>query len=174
MNAITQTMPLLASQMGVWEGEYVHLNADHVEIDRHKSRLLCRLDEGPSGEARLIQTNIYDWPDGSREVRYFVGVLDGDRVNIRNENIEGWVAPLAGDVSGRTIMVLWIKTGEPDFRNYEMITVSDDGKAKNRTWHTYRAGALLTRTIINERHVGHDWQAFDDPSFYAYRPRAAL
>jgi hypothetical protein len=169
---ITATMPIIAAQVGVWQGEYVHLDADHKEIDRHSSKLICRLFDGPDGEARLAQTNVYDWADGTREIRYFDGVLQGDRINISNVNIDGWVAPLTMDETGRTIMVLWTRAHEPDFRYYEMITVAEDGKAKNRTWHWYRKGRLFQRTIINEDFVTTDWQAHDDPAFYEYRPRA--
>jgi hypothetical protein len=169
---IAAAMPLVASQAGVWQGEYVHLDANHREIDRHKSTLVCRLFDGPDGTARLAQTNIYDWPDGTREIRYFDGILQGDRINISNVNIDGWVAPLAMDETQRTIMVLWTRTGAPDFRYYEMITVAEDGRAKNRTWHWYDKGRLFQRTLINEDYVTADWQAYDDPAFYAFRPRA--
>lgn len=169
MGNLATRMPTLAAQMGVWEGEYVHLDADHREIDRHKSKLVCHLDND-----RLIQSNIYNWADGTREVRYFEGVLDGDRLLISNENIDGWVAPLAGDATQRTIMVLWTRAGAPDFRFYEMITVSEDGKAKNRTWHWYDKGRLFQRTLINEILITTDWRAHDAPEFHAYRPRAPL
>jgi hypothetical protein len=171
MGVIADTMPIVAAQAGVWRGEYVHFDADHSEIDRHRSTLICRLLDGPDGEARLTQTNVYDWADGSREIRYFDGRLNGDRIDISNENIEGWVAPLAMDATGRTIMVLWTRAGAPDFRYYEMITVSADGLAKNRTWHWYDKGRLFQRTLINEDYVSSDWQAYDDPAYYAFRTR---
>jgi hypothetical protein len=171
---IALTMPLVAAQAGVWQGEYVHLDGDHREIDRHSSKLICRLFDGADGAARLVQSNIYEWSDGSREIRYFDGTLRGDRIVISNENIDGWVAPLAMDATERTIMVLWIRAGEPDFRFYEMITVSDDGLAKNRTWHWYRQGRLFQRTLINEHLVTRDWQAHDDPGYCAYSPRGSL
>lgn len=170
---IALRMPLVAAQEGVWRGEYVHLDGDHREIDRHRSMLVCRLFDGPDGEARLVQSNIYDWPDGSREIRFFDGVLQGERICIANVNINGWVAPLAMDETARTIMVLWTRAGEPDFRYYEMITVSEDGLAKNRTWHWYRKGRLFQRTLINEELVTRDWHAHDDPAFYAFSPRAS-
>jgi hypothetical protein len=171
MGAIAETMPVIAAQAGVWEGEYVHIDAAHREIDRHASRLICRVEDGPDGAARLIQSNIYDWADGTREVRYFEGVLAGDRIRIANENIEGSVSPLAMDETARTIMVLWVRTGAPDFRFYEMITVSEDGLAKNRTWHWYQKGRLFQRTLINEVKISEDWQAHDDPAFHRYCPR---
>lgn len=168
---ISATMPLVAAQAGVWQGEYVHFDADHREIDRHSSKLVCRLFDGADGEARLAQSNIYVWADGSREVRYFDGHLRGDRIVIANENIDGWVAPLTLDTTQATIMVLWSRAGEPDFRYYEMITVAEAGLAKNRTWHWYRKGRLFQRTLINEELITRDWQAHDDPGLYAYSPR---
>ncbi len=172
MGAIAATMPLVASQAGVWQGEYVHFDADHREIDRHKSMLVCRLIDGPEGVARLAQSNIYDWADGTREIRYFDGVLQGDRINISNVNIDGWVAPLPMDETQRTIMVAWTRAGQPDFRYYEMITVAEDGLAKNRTWHWYEKGRLFQRTLINESYLTADWQSHDDPAFYSFQPRA--
>lgn len=173
MGVISDTMPLIASQAGVWEGEYVHLGADHVVIDRHQSRLVCRLLDDEDGQARLAQTNIYDWADGTREIRYFDAVCRGDRLWVDNVNIDGWVAAIPFDATDRTIMVAWTRAGEPDFRYYEMITVAEDGNAKNRTWHWYRKGRLFQRTVINEVRISEDWRAYDDPSYYEFRPRAA-
>jgi hypothetical protein len=165
-------MPTLAQQVGVWAGEYVHFDVEHREIDRHRSKLIARLIKGPDGNERFVQSNIYDWADGSREIRFFEGDLKGDRIVISNVNINGWVAPLAMDETARTIMVLWTRAGEPDFRFYEMITTSEDGLAKNRTWHWYRKGRLFQRTLINEVLVTRDWQAHDDPGYYGFSPRA--
>lgn len=169
---IANAIPLLTHHLGVWEGEYVHFDADHREIDRHSSRLLCRFAVEPDGTEKLVQTNIYNWPDGSREIRFFEGRLSGGRILISNENIDGWVAALEGDETERTVMVLWTRVGAPDFRYYEMITLSEDGQSKNRTWHWYDKGRLFQRTLINEHYAGPDWQAHDHPDFYAYRPRA--
>ena len=47
MGVIAERSPLVADQAGVWEGEYVHLDADHNIIDRHQSKLICRLVDGP-------------------------------------------------------------------------------------------------------------------------------
>jgi hypothetical protein len=172
VDIIAGTMPLLASQVGVWEGTYVHFDSDHHEIDRHSSRLVCRLFDGDDGVARLTQSNIYDWADGTREIRYFDGTYRDDRVWFDNENIVGWTGSIALDETDRTMMVGWVRAGEPDFRFYEMITVAEDGQAKNRTWHWYRKGRLFQRTLINETRVSTDWRSHDDPSYYAFRPRA--
>jgi len=173
-NIIGARQPLVADQAGVWEGEYVHLDAEHREIDRHRSTLVCRLEDGANGAARLSQTNIYTWADGSREIRYFDGVFRDDRLWIANALIDGWTGAVAMDPTARTILVGWTRTAEPDFRYYEMITVAEDGDAKNRTWHWYRKGRLFQRTLINEVRVARDWRAHDDPSFYSYHPRSPV
>lgn len=173
MDIIRQRQPIVADQAGVWDGEYVHLDADHRIIDRHQSRLVCRLADGPDGAARLTQTNIYSWADGTREIRYFEGVFRGDRVWISNQLIDGWTGAVAMDPTNRTIMVGWARTNEPGFRYYEMITVAEDGNAKNRTWHWYRNGRLFQRTLIDEVRVTRDWQAYDDPAYYGSEPRSS-
>ncbi|MEO9467413.1 DUF3598 domain-containing protein [Parasphingorhabdus sp.] len=168
---IEEAMPQLLHHVGVWKGEYVHFDGDNREIDRHASMLICKLLNEP-GKQRLEQSNIYDWPDNSRETRHFVGILNNDKLVIQNENIDGWVAPLVLDETERTLMVLWTKTDDASFRYYEMITLSEDGQTKNRSWHWYRDGRLFQRTLINEKLISRDWQAYDDPSYHHYSPRA--
>jgi hypothetical protein len=171
MGVITENFPLLASQQGMWDGTYVHLDPDHREIDRHQSRLVCRLFDGPDGEARLAQTNIYTWADGTTEIRYFDGVFRQDRLWISNELIDGWTGEISLDPTRRTMMVGWVRQGAPDFRFYELITVSEDGRQKNRTWHWYRNGALFQRTLINEVKSSDNWQDVDHPDLYKTRAR---
>ena len=171
MHDIARRFPLLADQAGVWDGEYVHVNAAHEIIDRHRSRLVCRLEDGRDGEAQLSQTNIYTWGDNQREIRYFVATLRGNQLRVSNELIDGWIGTVDHDATNRMILVGWTRPSEPGFRYYEMITVAEDGNAKNRTWHWYREGRLFQRTIINEERVSRDWQPYDDSSYYAYTPK---
>jgi len=168
---IREKLPLVADQEGVWDGEYVHFDAEHREIDRHRSRLVCRLFDGADGEARLVQSNIYHWDDGSREIRYFDGVFRDDRIWISNELIDGWTASIGLDETGRSLMVAWVRVAEPDFRFYELITMAEDNDAKNRTWHWYRNGRLFQRTLINEVRVAHDWKPFDSDELYRFHAR---
>jgi hypothetical protein len=175
MGLIRERFPLIAEQEGIWDGEYVHLDAEHREIDRHAARLVCRIFDGDREErARLVQSNIYTWPDGTREVRFFEGHLRGDRFWMENERIDGWAAPVDLDETARTLMVSWVRSDDPGFRFYELITMSEDGERKNRTWHGYREGCLFRRTLIDERRVSRDWTPFDTEEFYAHQPRAPL
>ncbi|MEM7704081.1 MAG: DUF3598 domain-containing protein [Pseudomonadota bacterium] len=170
---IAEKQALVADQAGVWDGEYVHLDASHEVIDRHRSRLICRLEDGADGVAMLKQTNIYTWADQQQEVRYFEGVFRKDRVWIQNDLIDGWTSAISQDQTQRTIMVGWVRVAEPDFRFYELITLSEDANEKSRTWHWYRHGRLFQRTLINETRTARDWRPFDDPGFFVSRPKGA-
>ncbi len=173
MGVITDAMPMVADQAGVWDGEYVHVNEKHEVIDRHKSRLVCRLQEDDPANAKLAQTNIYTWADGSREIRYFETLFKGDRLWVDNDLIKGWVGMDALDLTNRTILVGWVSKLDPGLSFYEFITVALGGNAKNRTWHWYREGRLFQRTVINEVRTSRDWQSYDDPSYYAYKLRGS-
>ena len=171
MGVISDVMPLIADQAGVWDGEYVHLDASHNIIDRHKSRLVCRLHEDDAVHAKLAQTNIYTWADGTQEIRYFETLFKGDRLWVDNDLIQGWVGPDNLDLTKRTILVGWVSKLDAGLSFYEFITVAKDGNAKNRTWHWYRDGQLFQRTIINETRTARDWQPHDQPHYYAYKAR---
>jgi hypothetical protein len=120
MGIISEKYPLIARQEGVWEGTYVHIDGDHREIDRHQSQLVCRLFDGPDGGARLAQSNIYTWQDGTQEIRFFDGIFRHDRIWISNSLIEGWTGQIDLDQTGRTLMVGWVRQGAPDFRFYPL------------------------------------------------------
>lgn len=161
-NDLKQLMPTLARHEGVWEGRYVYFDAASKQIDAHESRLICRF---PEEGLPYHQTNHYRWADGRREVRDFpAGVKDG-RLYWDNEFITGWACDVKLDDFGRTTMLNWTRTDEPDLYLYEMIQISDDGEARSRVWHWYKADRLFQRTLIDERKVSGDWRAFEGVEF---------
>ncbi|MFK7957650.1 MAG: hypothetical protein AB8B96_16240 [Lysobacterales bacterium] len=174
MGIVAQTQPLIADMAGVWEGEYVHVDLNHQEFDRHQSQLLVRLHDQDTDDAPGVikQTNIYTWADGEQEVRYFEGDYHDGHIRLDNELITGWTGAISLDPTGRTLMVGWTRPSEPGFRYYEIITVSEDGESRNRTWHWYRKDRLFQRTLINERRTSRDWQSYDQPHFYKTEPRS--
>jgi hypothetical protein len=157
---IKDDMPLLARHEGVWEGTYRYYDAAGKLVDEHRSRLLCRFPE--SGPYPYHQTNIYTWTDGRTEVRDFPAEYRDGRIWWDNELIQGWAAELDLDDKGRSVVLYWQRTGDPDLYLYEMIQMSDDGKKRCRTWHWIRNGELETRTAIEERLVSRDWRAADE------------
>jgi hypothetical protein len=68
-------------------------------------------------------------------------------------------------------MVGWTRTAQPDFRFYEMITLSADGNEKSRIWRWYRKARLFQRTVINETRTARDWTQYEQPEYYTSRPK---
>lgn len=155
---IREAMPLLARHEGVWDGVYTHYDAAGKQIDRHRSRLLCRF---PAQGHPYHQTNYYTWDDGRMEVRDFPATYAEGRVWWDNELIKGWAAEVGLDALRRTIMLYWQRQGDPELYLYEMIQIADDGATRCRTWHWIRKGRLETRTAIEERLVTRDWRAIE-------------
>ena len=152
---IREEMPLLARHEGVWDGVYTYYNAAGMQVDQHRSRLLCRFRD--DGDFPYHQTNHYMWEDGRKEVRDFPATYANGRVWWDTELIKGWAAEVGLDDKHRTVMLYWQRQGDPELYLYEMIQISDDGQKRCRTWHWIRNGQLETRTAIQETLVIRDW-----------------
>ena len=144
-----QDFPILSRHMGEWEGQYVHLDPDGREVDRHASHLHCY--EPDDGSYDLIQVNTYTWPDGRREVVEFGGRLKGRDVHFDNDRIAGHMH----QTDERTILLTWSYKSllQPGNYLYELIQLSQDGQQKVRTWHWMEDDRLVKRTIIRETKV---------------------
>jgi hypothetical protein len=151
-------MPLLASNEGVWEGFYRYYDAEGRKIDEHRSRLICRIPaEGPYP---YHQTNHYTWADGREDVRDFPATFEHGRLVFDNELITGWAAEVALDDYRRTMMLNWVRKGQPDVYLYEMIQSSDDRQSRARVWQWLRAGKTEMRTLIDEHRVSDSWAGY--------------
>lgn len=147
-------MPLLAKQAGVWVGTYRYYDADGNKIDEHASRLTCRvLTEGPW---QYHQTNEYSWADGRTEVREFRGNFIDGKLRFDSDLIEGWAAEEPLDEYRRTLLLYWVRRGEPDTYLYEMIQVDDACQLRTRVWQWINAGVCRMRTLIDERKLTDD------------------
>ena len=154
-NPLKLQMPTLARHEGVWEGFYRYYDKDGNKTDEHKSRLVCRFPE--DGNHPYHQTNHYTWDDGRTDVRDFPAIVADGRLRWDNEFIQGWAADISLDDYGRTTMLYWVRTGEPDLYLYEMIQISDCGQKRARTWQWFKNDALISRTLVDERKESDDW-----------------
>jgi hypothetical protein len=155
MSEIRIAMPVLARHEGIWEGWYRYYDGSGNKIDEHRSRLICRFPA--DGPYAYHQTNHYEWPDGRRETRDFPAVYREGRIWWDNELIAGWAAEVALDEHKRTVMLHWVRKGEPGTYLYEMIQISDCGRFRQRVWQWIEAGRVRMRTLIDEERVAHDW-----------------
>lgn len=156
MSGIRQAMPMLVRSEGIWDGTYRHYDASGDKIDEHHSRLVCRLPA--SGPFDYHQTNHYRWSDGRTDVRDFQANYRDGRIWFDNELIKGWAAEDALDSYQRTMLLYWVRKGEPDTYLYEMIQVDDTCRQRTRVWQWIRDGKIRMRTLIDEQKVSDDWQ----------------
>lgn len=142
-----EKMPVLARHEGEWEGTYIHVDADANIIDKHASYLTCSFPS--DGSSDYYQTNRYTWPDGKTELHQFPGTYRDSEVWFDNDRILGhcWEA------DDRTVILTWIYRMDPDNPLYEMIQISPDGNHRARTWHWYKNGEIIRRTLIKEKRV---------------------
>ena len=138
-------MPLLARHEGEWIGEYVLVDAQGKEVDRHQSHLKCEFPE--DGSHDYFQTNTYTWADGKKEVFSFPATYRDGRIWFDTERIEG----SAWEIDSCTIVLTWNRKDLPGACLYEMIQLSEDGSHRTRTWHWLGAsGEVENRTLIKE------------------------
>ena len=155
--SLHETMPLISSNEGVWEGWYRYFDIDGNKIDEHRARLLCRFPD----EETYHQTNYYFWDNGESEVKDFPTRIEDGKL-IFYTNIDGWAAEVDLDTYGRTVMLNWTRHNEPDLYLYEMIQLSDCRKHRARVWQWFKDGRLLKRTLIDEHFVTRDWASYED------------
>lgn len=155
MSALRQAMPHFSRHEGVWEGIYRHYDADGRLADQHRSRLVCRIPDG--GPHDYLQTNHYTWDDGRTERREFPGQYRAGRLWFDNELISGWAAEDPLDEHHRTMLLHWLRKGDPGLYLYEMIQLSDCGRFRTRVWQWIRDGRCAMRTLIDESKVSDRW-----------------
>jgi hypothetical protein len=155
--SLKETMPIISSSDGVWEGWYRHYDANGDKIDEHTSRLLCRFLD----EHNYHQTNQYFWPDGTVEIKDFPTRIENNKL-VFFTHIDGWAAEVPLDTYNRTVMLNWTRHNEPDLYLYEMIQHSDCRKFRSRVWQWFRGGRLWKRTLIDEHFVSPDWAKYEE------------
>lgn len=148
--SIREIMPVLAKHEGEWAGTYIVTDPDGKILDQHSSHLTCSF---PADEPdTYYQMNRYTWPDGRVEEHKFPAMFDPVRKEV------SWDTPRikghAWEIDNQTVMLTWVYKGntETDLL-YEMIQISEDGKHRARTWHWFKNGELIKRTLIKEKRV---------------------
>lgn len=136
-------MPALLRHEGTWCGTYRHIDAGGGLVDEHRSHVQCEFPE--TGPWAYVQTNRFEWADGRRHEVSFGGVLKGDRLYWDTPQFRGygWCA--------RDVVLLELeRLDEPGVRFVEAIILGDT-RRRARTWHWFREGELIRRTLCDER-----------------------
>ena len=145
--ALAAVMPAMLRHEGCWEGTYRFVDADGQLTDEYSSRIDCLFpDDGPFV---YVQKNHYAWPDGRVFENEFGGELRGDRIWWDTDRFSGYGWVTADDI----VMLTLDRKDEPGVSFTEIIMFCPDPRYRTRTWHWFREGRLLQRTLCEERRV---------------------
>ncbi|MGJ3231788.1 MAG: hypothetical protein ACFE0P_08320 [Oceanicaulis sp.] len=141
--ALNIAFPAMRAHEGVWTGTYTHLDAAGCEVDRHESRVVCEFPA--SGQPIYVQHITFTWPDGRAREDRFDGRIAGDRIVFDTPSFSG-----AAWESGELVLLHLDRKDEPGAYFIEIIALADGGRTRARTWHWFKAGALIRRTLCDE------------------------
>lgn len=134
--------PAMRAHEGVWTGSYRHLDAGGALIDMHRAQVRC---EFPASGPFYVQSNRFCWRDGRVETARFEGRDAGDHVAFDTPTFSGraWE-------SGALVLLELDRKDEPGARFTEIIVLAPDGRTRARTWHWFKNGRLVRRTLCDE------------------------
>ena len=147
MTTLRQTMPLVASNEGVWEGTYSFISPAGWISDRYDFRIVLSIFDDPARSYR--QESYYTWPDGRTEDRVFEAGYDA----AANQMIwdDGRIAGRLWELDDTTFRLRFGFADMPGLECYEMVQIFENGAKRGRTWLWYRARQLFQYVLIDER-----------------------
>lgn len=138
--------PAMRAHEGVWQGTYRHLSPQGELEDQHEARVSCAFPA--AGAVFYRQSILFTWPDGRERRETFEGMardgavwFDAPRFAGRSWESEG------------IVLLHLTRKDEPGAEMLEMITMGESGAWRARTWHWFKQGRLLRRTLCDERRV---------------------
>ncbi len=144
---IRNEMPVLVRHEGDWKGTYIYVDAEGKIIDQHDSHLTCSFPA--DGPHPYYQINRYTWADGRHEEHRFAGGYENGKLLFDTERIKGH----AWEVDANNVVLTWYYKDDPANSLYELIYISPCGNHRARTWHWFKDGELIKRTLIKEKRI---------------------
>ena len=144
-------MPAMLDHAGVWTGRYTHISPTLEVIDSHSSRVECLFpDNGPHA---YIQHNHFTWDDGREHRATLPGTFRDGRLWWDVEAFHG----SAWQSRDGEILLHLHRRDEPGASFREIIllggTDADGVTYRTRTWHWFKDGRLIRRTLCEERRL---------------------
>lgn len=166
--AMRRTLPVLCSNMGVWEGFYRRYAPDGKLMSTHRSRLIMRLRDDAPLDQIYHQTNIYRFANGATQTIDSYGWFDGEKLHFgSSRDVHGWTCDDLSDPTHRSCF-LWMKLNAdtPQLKAgseaFEMVNMGEGGEVRMRMTQYLYEGRIAMRTLIDEVRVTSDWQSRDD------------
>ncbi len=146
-DALDAALPGLTAHEGVWVGTYRHVDAGGRTIDVHASRVECVFPS--DGPYAYVQRNRFEWPDGRVSTAELKGVFRDGRIWWDEPTFRG----SAWTTDAGLILLDLDRKDDPGARFYEIIVMAPGGRTRARTWHWFKDGRLLKRTLCDEARV---------------------
>ena len=144
---LRRVFPSLLAHEGVWQGEYRHLDAEGRLNDAHAAQVTCEFPA--QGKWAYVQHNLFRWPDGRERRLTLPGRLQGSKLVWDVETFSGQ----AWDGGGGVILLQVLRKDEPGVHFVECIVANDATTERARTWHWFKDGRLIRRTMCHEHKV---------------------
>ena len=157
---VRERLPVLARHEGVWDGMFRRVDADGRIVEEFSSRIIKRFLPDEFWPMIYHQTNMYDLPDGTKQVIDTKGKYDDGKVWFESARVDGWQLDDPSDPFNRTVFLYMVYKSDPNQYVYEMINISDDGKNRTRMTQFLQDGKTTKRTLIDEHLVSSDWTKF--------------
>lgn len=144
--------PAMRAHEGVWTGVYTHLDAGGRQVDRHSARVVCEFPAGAEarGEPFYVQHITFTWPDGRVREDRFDGRISGERGSDERILFDTPTFTGAAWESGDLVLLHLDRKDEPGAYFVEIIVMAPGGESRARTWHWFKDGALIRRTLCDE------------------------
>lgn len=157
---VRELLPVLARHEGVWDGMFRRVDADGRIVEEFSSRIIKRFLPDEFWPMIYHQTNMYDLPDGTKQVIDTKGKYEDGKVWFESARVDGWQLDDPSDPFNRTVFLYMVYKSDPNQYVYEMINISDDGKNRTRMTQFLQNGKTTKRTLIDEHLVSSDWTKF--------------
>lgn len=160
VQAVRERLPVLARHEGVWDGMFRRVDADGRIESEFQSRIIKRFLPDENWPKIYHQTNMYDLPDGTKQIIDTFGEYQDGKIYFESERVDGWQLDDTADPFKRTVFLYMVYKSDPTQYVYEMINISDDGKFRTRMTQFLEDGKTTKRTLIDEHLVSRDWSSY--------------
>lgn len=147
IHVFRQAMPGMLRHEGVWRGVYRHFQPDATLIDAHEAQVECEFPT--DGPYVYVQHNTFTWADGATKKATLPAVFHDGKLWWDVDAFTGW----GWESEFGLILLNLTRKDDPGANFFEMITLSDTGRHRARTWHWFKDGALIRRTLCDEIRV---------------------
>jgi len=157
---VREALPVLARHEGVWDGVFRRMDPAGKIKAEFNARIIKRFLPDEHWPKIYHQTNMYDLPDGQRQVIDTKGEYRDGKIHFASQRVTGWQLDDVSDPFNRTVFLYMVYNSDPDQYVYELINISDDGKYRTRMTQFLKGGRTTGRTLIDEELVSRDWSKY--------------